>query len=381
MRPKTNRILILMLVVLALLLPYSAAYAQGPGGDKVVFGDNYTLANGETLDGSLTVMGGNVTLEEGSTVTKDVAVIGGNVSASGAIQGDLVVIGGNVSLKSGAVVEGDVNSIGGNLNRDPGSTIKGEVLHGLQFNGADNANIPWSSFLPFLRLRAPEITQTPSLPRENPGSWLLAYFLHGLSAIAWAALMAVIGVLVAVLLPQHAGRVSTTVHESPLVSFGTGCLTWALGIPILILLAITICLLPLSLIVSLLLVVAGLFGWVAVGWVIGKKALEALRSDNPTPILEVVVGVVLLTLLWQMPRVIPCIGWLFSLGVGVLAGSIGLGAVLLTRFGTRAYPTPPGGPLVPAASAAAPQGGLPPTPPALPEPSLPSLPEHTDPSL
>lgn len=381
MQSKTTKLFLLALLVLALVLPFSVANAQGPGnGDKVIFGDNYTLASGETLNGNLTVLGGNVTLESGSTVTGDVAVIGGNVSAAGAIEGDLAVIGGNVTLESSAVVTGDVNTMGGNLNQVPGAEVQGEVIKGFQFNGADGIRIPGISGLPFLRPGAPpEINFTPSLPNNAPGNWLLGYFLRGLSAIAWAALMAVLGVLVAVLLPQQGGRVTTTVRESSLVSFGTGCLTSVLGVPILLLLAITICLLPLALILSLLLLAAALFGWVAVGWVLGQKAMQALRTQSSTPILEVVVGVVLLTLLWQMPGVIPCLGWFVSFGVGIVAGSIGLGAVLLTRFGTRSYPSAPGGgSLLPAT--AMPQGG-PPASPALPEPSQPALPEHSDTSL
>ena len=382
MQRKTSKLILLSLLVLALVLPYAVANAQGPnGGDKVVFGDNYTLASGETLNGKLTVLGGNVTLEGDSTVAGDVAVIGGNVSAAGAIKGNLVVIGGNVTLESSAVVAGDVNSVGGNLKQVPGSTVEGEVVKGFQFNGADGLRIPGISALPFFRQGArPDINFPPSLPNRAPGGWLLSSFLHGLSAVAWAALMAVLGVLMAVLLPQQGGRVTATVRESPVVSFGTGCLTSVLGIPVLLLLAITICLLPLALILSLLLVVAALFGWVAVGWVLGQKVMQALGSQSATPLLEVVVGVVLLTLLWQMPRIIPCLGWLVSWGVGVVAGSIGLGAVLLTRFGTRSYPPAPGGgSLVPAP--AMPQGGTPPGTPALPEPSQSALPEHSDTSL
>ncbi len=399
MHRKTSKLILLALVVLALILPYAVASAQGPvTGDKVIFGDSYTLQTGETLDGNLTVLGGNVTLEAGSTITGDVTVFGSNVSAAGAIEGnlvviggnglaagdiegDLVVIGGNLTLQSSAVVAGDVNTVGGNLEQVPGSTIKGEVVKGFQFDGTNGIHIPGIPALPFFRPgEPPEINITPLLPNDAPGGWLLRYFLHGLSAVAWAALMAVLGVLVAVLLPQQGGRVTTTVRESPLVSFGTGCLTSVLGIPILLLLAITICLLPLALILSLLLVVAALFGWVAVGWALGQKAMQALRTQSPTPLIEVVVGVVLLTLLWQMPRVIPCLGWFVSWGIGLVAGSIGLGAVLLTRFGTRSYPAAPGGgPLVPAT--AMPQGGMPPGAPALPEPSQPALPEHSDSSL
>ena len=47
----------------------------------------------------------------------------------------------------------------------------------------------------------------------------------------------------------------------------------------------------------------------------------------------VLVGVLLISLL----TTVPCLGWLLA---GVV-GSLGLGAVVLTRFGTMAYPPAP----------------------------------------
>jgi hypothetical protein len=132
----------------------------------------------------------------------------------------------------------------------------------------------------------------------------------------------------------------------------------------------------LAAVLGAILTVALLFGWLVVGWRLGKWVLQLLKAKQSTPILEMVVGVAALTFLWRLPGVIPCIGWFFSLLVLIMAGSIGLGAVGLTRFGTRSYPQN-GHPLVTDYDAIAAESTIPPAPPEPPIIPLPE-PEETD---
>src|SRR5512138_3808973 len=61
-----------LLLILLLLAPAAPAYAREAAGatrdGKVIFGEDYVLKDGETLDGDLVVFGGNVSLESGSVV-------------------------------------------------------------------------------------------------------------------------------------------------------------------------------------------------------------------------------------------------------------------------------------------------------------------------
>ncbi|MBX7237374.1 MAG: polymer-forming cytoskeletal protein [Caldilineales bacterium] len=335
MKHLSLRFWLLVLLLVALTMPMAVVSAQGPEpGDKVIFGNNYTLASGETLAGSLLVLGGSTTLAENSTVTGDVTVLGGSVTVRGLVEGSVSVLGGSLRLESTAVVEGDVTSIGGSLERDPGAEIQGENISGFKFDFGDLG-------------RAPRIDITPP-PPANDGfaGWLLYTFMRGFSAVALAALMAMLGILLVVLAPQATNRVVETAHDNAGVSFGVGCLSQVLAIPVIVLLSITLCLIPLALIVLLALIVGWVFGWLALGWLIGRRLVKGLRSSNAidrnSAILEIGVGVVALTLAWQLPTLVPCVGWVLASLIGIVAGSIGLGAVLLTRFGTRPY-TPGGG--------------------------------------
>jgi len=86
-------------------------------------------------------------------------------------------------------------------------------------------------------------------------------------------------------------------------------------------------------VVPLTLAVGMLLGWVALAEAVGQKLLGALKVQNAAPVAAVVVG--LLATVW-LPAVLwliqpCCLAW----PVVVLLTSLGLGAVILTRFGTR----------------------------------------------
>jgi len=337
MKHLTTKSWLLLILLVLLIAPVAIVSADGPGpGDQFIFGSSYTLHSGETLSGDLIVFGGSARVETNSTVKGDIAVFGGSADIDGLVKGDIAVLGGSLSLGPNAVVNGDAISLGGSVTRHPNAVIEGDVDSGLGQG--------WEPIIPQLDgipdpPPPPGLDRIPELPSQRGGfgGWILGYFLGGLSAVAIAALLAALGVLLIVLIPGPTERVLDVVEANTGVSFGAGFLLAVLSVPALILLTITICLSPLAAILGLVLTVALLFGWLVTGWYIGKRFLRLLNAKQSTPILEMVVGVATLTLLWRIPAVIPCIGWLFSLLVLIIAGSIGLGAVALTRFGTRPY--------------------------------------------
>jgi hypothetical protein len=144
-------------------------------------------------------------------------------------------------------------------------------------------------------------------------------------------------------------QVGDVAENSPLPSLGIGCLT-SLVVPALsVLLVIIIVGIPAALLLLLAWVVAGLFGWIAIGRIVGLRLLEAFKVRDIVPVVGVVVGAILLALLGS----VPILGGLITLIVGLL----GLGAVVLSRFGTRPYPP------------TAPTALLPPTPSSPSEPT------------
>ena len=105
---------------------------------------------------------------------------------------------------------------------------------------------------------------------------------------------------------------------------------------VLIALIITILLSPVSLLGIFALIAAWVIGLVALSIEIGRKLAEAMNQSWPTPLMAG-LGMFILSLFFNgFNQVVPCVGWLprFVLGLWVM------GAVTLTRFGTREYPEP-----------------------------------------
>lgn len=335
--------LFVFIVALALLAFPGRAQAKPVYDDKVVFGDTYTLGSGETLSGNLAVLGGAVTLEKSSTITGGVSLLGGAVDADGTIDGNITILGGSLSLGDDAVVNGNIQTFGGTLRRSSKAQVLGQVV-----NGGVN----------------PFQLNVPSLP-ARPAPWLdLTPIRTVFGGLASALFMAALAMLVALFWPKPTIRVAQAMVTQPAAAGGLGCLTFIVTPPLILLLLVTIILIPVSILAIILLAIAITFGWIALGAEIGRRISQAFQVDWH-PAANAGLGTLLLTLIVSWASLIPFIGWLFSWLTPLLIVIIGLGGVILTRFGTQLYPATAltSGPFPPS-----------PTPPARPQPPAPVMP-------
>ncbi|HMR66521.1 MAG TPA: polymer-forming cytoskeletal protein [Anaerolineae bacterium] len=363
-----RKIFTLAVTLLLLIISATPILAQEPEKDskdnQVVFGENYTLQAGQRHDGDLAVLGGNVTLESestvegdmfvfggtltiepGSTVEGDLAVFGGNVDVDGTVKGDLGVVGGNASLSETAVVEGDIGTVGGNVSRAEGSRIEGDVqdLNRFQYDRGDDDDDDeaFESWDHRSEYREPSFFGWVGMVIGDV-FWNVALIIV-LGLIAW---------LVAAFLPDQMYTVRQTVTSSGLASLLTGLGTSVVAlilVPVGILLMITICLAIVPILAYVALGIAALFGWIVIGQLVGERLIVASGRSQPSLVMSSIVGVAVLTIVANMPGIseFPFIGWLFGLVgflVWLVAIWLGLGAVILTRFGTRSYPVTPSQP-------------------------------------
>ncbi|HIQ11871.1 MAG TPA: hypothetical protein EYH29_03280 [Caldilineales bacterium] len=366
-RKATLLVILMLLLALAFVMQPERASAQGPGpGDKIIFGSAFTLARGQRLDGDLVVVGGAVEVEQDAVVEGDVAIIGGSTRIDGVVNGDVVTLGGVIHLGPHAVVNGDATAVGGVIEREPGAQVLGNIVEtqGREMGGVQITPVPgphrWT--FPFQ-----EAASTP-----GPLSWLGRALLQGLATITWTALLAAMGVFLILLAPAPTERVARGIQNNPLLAFAVGFGASLLAFIVAFILSVTICLLPLSLALMLGWVAALLFGWLALGWLLGRELMRGLKSENATPIWEAVAGVALLTLMWKLPDIVPYVGGLASFLVMFVAGNIAIGGVLLTRFGSRDYPAGPAAPAPPLPSpedALPERSQVPPADPLIPPPS------------
>ena len=314
--------LTLIFLFILLVWPVSKVQATSEASgfadtDIVRFGQNWTLKTGETLDGDVILFGGNATIEPKATLKGDLAVIAGNAQIAGTVTGDVSVIGGELVLQDSSRIQGDVSVVGGKIQSTSNARIDGDVQLG------NLSHVLWSR--PLLPMRGAHY--------PDPGSpewilWLIGRTLWGIfSALLTAIVVALIGILIVSIWPHSLQRVVKAVVQAPMPSFFAGLASTVAVIVLAVLLMITVCLLPFGLLLLLAWLGISLFGWTAVGYVVGQQIWDALRLEKTSDVLPTGVGVFLITLL----SAIPCIGTLFAL----LMGMIGIGGVLLTQFGTR----------------------------------------------
>ncbi|HEV2235579.1 MAG TPA: polymer-forming cytoskeletal protein, partial [Ktedonobacterales bacterium] len=252
---------------------------------------DWICGDADAYGGSVQVLG---------RVSGNVVALGGAVTIGGEVDGNVSAFGGSVALLSTARVAGNVQVWGGHVTHAPGATVAGNIESGDRMR--DFAGGVWPSFDPSWHF---------------PVFWLLG----------WAVLAA----LVATLLPERMARVRQVARGALGRSLLVGLLTAILGAGLAALLFATCIGIPLSLLLVMAIFAGWVLGTVAVSLWVGERLLGIVTATRPSPVLAAVVGAVALAVVES----VPCVGG----ALAVVAGSVGLGASLLSRFGGRA-PSP-----------------------------------------
>ncbi len=320
-----KKVLYSLILLFMLVLPAAPAYAAGgPGDGRVIIGQDYTLKSGDTLNGDLVVIGGQVVIENSASVKGDIVVIGGSLQLDGQTSGNAVVIGGVVTMGAQSSVAGDMVTVGGTLQRAEGSKVGGNIVSNL---APPQINIPVAPVTPQAEI-PPLLPVTPPAPGFDFSPVANAFGILA-SSIGLAAL----GMLLTLFLHPQLDRVAQAVTRQPIISGSIGLLTTLLAPITVVILVVTILLIPLALVAVVLLVIAWLFGVVALGMEVGDRFTKAIHRTWE-PVLVTGAGTFLLALVVGLINTIPCVGWLAP----VIVGLVGLGAAVITLFGTRAVP-------------------------------------------
>ncbi len=262
---------------------------QGPSfGSSIIIGPN------EVVCGDLTSFGGAVEIR--GEMRGNVTAFNSNVIIDGVVNGNMTLFGGTVLFSNGSQVYGHIDLYGTKQLNEQGTLHDGVINN--------HASHPW-------------------FPRRMD-----EFSFPFWSLVIWI----VVGIALITLLPEHVMFVRTTATTKTRRSILIGLLSILLAPAVLVVLVALILPIPLALILALGFIVAWVLGTVAIGWIVGEYILRAVAPRYNTRLIDVVVGLAALVLLGS----IPYIGWLISFGVGLL----GLGAVFLSRFGTRLYSQP-----------------------------------------
>ena len=332
---KTFRLLILV-SLLAGLFAFPASAQAAPanyvplGDDTVIFGQDFTLASGDVINGSLVAFGSDVIVEEGAVVQQDIVIFGSQLDMRGHVGRDLIAVGSSVELADSASIVRDLIAPGSQWTRDTTAEIGGDIISEtgpwqVELDRIFNNNGFLSDPGDFVR-----DFQPPAVIYQDAGSrfadsalWLL-FRSFALSTLA---------LLFVLFLPDHTERALQAVLDQPVQSAAAGFVTLAASPVVAVLMAITICLIPFSFLLFVALALAMMMGWIALGLEVGRRLMAGFNSKW-TPSIQAWVGTFTLSVVVGMVAWVPCIGWL----AGFLVAILGLGAVVLTRFGTQVYP-------------------------------------------
>lgn len=218
---------------------------------------------------------GSVVVEPGQVVEGDLNVMFGNATIEGTVDGDVNVFGGSIIERQGGAINGEAHQLGGDVAR---------------------SIVPWApennGYLPDTRL------------------W-------------WRLAWDVVVLVFFLIFPVRTRMAVDRLEHHPALAAAAGLFAWVAIVPLAILLAITIVLIPLIFVEGVA-ITAGVFvGTAALSLLIGRRFYELVQPNaTPTPLVALILGLALLT----AAQLVPVVGVLVTL----LAALIGLGAVVLT---------------------------------------------------
>lgn len=284
--------------------------------DLVRMGEDILVKENEIVEGDIVSIGGSITMK--GTAKGDVVSIGGVLRISGTVKGDAVCIGNGLILDSTAVVKGDAVSVLGSIQRHHDAVVKGESVS-VGF-GSWGSGFPWSATGGF---------------RSFKGLGFLAKLGRFIAVL-------VIVLLVVTFLPKPTDRLETTATKSFWRCFLTGLLGEVLIVPAIVLLAVSIVgiiLIPFAIVA---IIVAFFFGLAGFSLLVGNLFFSRFKSHKVHPVAASAMGILLIYVLSLLAGLLGLVLISAGIGVGVLgkiaiwvAWTTGLGAVILTRFGTR----------------------------------------------
>lgn len=260
------------------------------------YGQSIVVPPATWICGDASAYGGSVTVD--GHVSGNVSAFGGGVTVAGLVDGNVVAVGGDVTLEPGARVGGDVDSWGGRVHRATDAYVSGAVDRGQWVTNSFDGGWPGAS-----------------ASWAFPWPWILAWSL--------------LAVIIVSLAPERTARVRMVARQAAVRSVSVGLLTVILGAVLAAVLFATCVGIPISLLVVAVLLVGWALGTVAVGLGVGSLVFRVVAPRARSPLLRAVVGVVLL----GGVESIPCVGG----AIAALVSLLGLGATLLSRFGSPRF--------------------------------------------
>ena len=290
---------------------------------------------------AVTQLAGQLDVGPGQVYRGSVNMVAGSVRVDGTLDGNVALTAGQLSVGSSGSVQGSVQIGAGQIQVAPGGRILGSVQVGdhtqsgmtcilaepgaCTLSGAGpSSSIAVRRTVP---VRLPAILA--ALASDMHHGWPWGHRGYGVvrRILGWIGMLA-LALPVAAIWPGPLQGVQREIEGRAGTSALAGLAALILALPVLLIVSITIIGIPVALAAALGLAAAWFFGYVAVAALVGTRTAALARAGALplAPLWTLVLGTALLSALaW-----VPILGGLVSLAVAC----VGLGAVLLSRFGS-----------------------------------------------
>lgn len=259
------------------------------------------VGTGHADSSNVVKIGSDLTIERDIKV-RNVLVIGGQITVEGTVENRVIAIGGPIVLTGTSEVGGDVFALGGIVVRGKGARVHGNIT---EINTEDISD-----------------AISTALSDEWEGwSWIFAII-----SISIFLGVLVLTVLVVFFIPGPLRVISEAVREKPFKAMMLGVVGFMVVVPLAVLLAMSVVgifLIPLEMVIVLC---AVLLGFIAISHLVGNYFLTMIKRKNRSVMRETIWGLIILWVIGWVPYV----GWIIK----VTAIVLGLGGVIVTRFGT-----------------------------------------------
>ena len=307
-----------IILILALGLTISACSINQPAftqtskmvmiGNQLIIARSFSIPPGGILEGDIVAIGANIALSPGAMAKGNILLIGSSLESEGIIHGDVNLLAGSAVLREGSILNGDINQLFNHVVLEQKAQVIG-VINSISFPGIPADRI--TGLITFIS------------NRFNPRNWLMWGIIH-ISATSFLALIA------GIWLKKRMVLINRQIQSQPLLSWGVGVMTLVIVPIVSILLIITIGLSPLGLFMLATLAFLCLAGWIALGISAGTVLQAWFKNKWPYE-LQAFLGAFILGIVATLIGWIPRLGWMLN----ILLSCIGLGSVILTRFGSQ----------------------------------------------
>jgi hypothetical protein len=263
----------------------------------------HVIESGQQMTSDVAIVGGSVTFEDETQLTGTIYLFGGELTLNGEVEGDVAALGGSILLEDQSSISGDFYVAGSDVTRAAGATIAGEETN----------------------LSAQEL----GLGQRRSALDVVW------QAVSTTLVIALIAGLSVRLMPTLTKRLARTSTGYPVMSGALGVLMLLIFPILLVFMAFTIILIPLTLIGGFVLALLVGYGVIGLGRGVGER-VSRWRSWPLSPSVSAAIGTGAISFALNLIALVPIAAEISM----VVVGAVAFGSVVLSGFGTRVYEPP-----------------------------------------